>query len=75
MLGVSRSQKFWRATYLLGGVTARDEEIGYNSFGKELAFEFEHIFNPTTATAKFAPARSAALQESCQAPCVAQTES
>jgi hypothetical protein len=42
-------ENYWRAIDLLGGVTARDEEIGYNSFGRELAFEFEHIFNPTTA--------------------------
>lgn len=43
-----RRQKYWRAQDLLGGLTARDEDVGYNSFGKDLAFEFEHIFNPTS---------------------------
>ena len=41
-----RQDRYWRAIDQLGGLTARDESIGYNPIGKELAFDFEHIFNP-----------------------------
>ncbi len=36
----------WRPTHLLGGLTARNEEVGYNEFGARIALDFLHLFNP-----------------------------
>ena len=35
-----------RPTHLLGGLTVRNEEVGYNQFGARIAIDFLHIFNP-----------------------------
>lgn len=37
-----------RATHLLGGRSARDEDVGYNDFGSKLAIDYRHVFNPET---------------------------
>src|SRR5271157_3992312 len=37
---------FQRPTHLLGGLTVRNEEVGYNEFGARIALDFLHIFNP-----------------------------
>ena len=42
------SHPLYRATALIGGDSARNEEIPHNSFGEEIALRFRRIFNPTT---------------------------
>jgi len=37
-----------RAISLLGGQSVRNEEIGHNTFGSNLALDFRHIFSPST---------------------------
>jgi hypothetical protein len=36
----------------LGGKSVRNEEIGHNTFGSELALDFRHLFNPSTLEAR-----------------------
>jgi hypothetical protein len=45
---VMRTADYHRATHLLGGKTARNDEVGYNEFGVRLSIDFLHIFNPQT---------------------------
>ncbi|MEO8919205.1 MAG: RNA-binding protein [Polyangiaceae bacterium] len=42
------SHPLYRATALIGGESARNEEIQHNSFGEEIALRFRRLFNPTT---------------------------
>jgi hypothetical protein len=40
--------RFQRPLNLLGGKTARNEEVGSNTFGSNLSLEFVHLFKPRT---------------------------
>jgi Type I restriction enzyme R protein N terminus (HSDR_N) len=40
------SRPLSRALQLLGGRSARDEDVGYNDFGSQLAIDFRHVFSP-----------------------------
>jgi hypothetical protein len=43
-----KPSEYWRPTHLLGGKTARNDEVGYNEFGSRISIDFLHIFNPQT---------------------------
>jgi hypothetical protein len=43
-----RGAEYHRAINLLGGNTARNEEVGYNEFGSRISIDFLHVFNPQT---------------------------
>jgi len=43
-----RPARYFQAARLLGGKTARNEEVGYNDFGVKLSLDFLHVFNPKT---------------------------
>lgn len=43
-----RPPKLFRPLNLLGGKTAREEEIGMNTFGRSLSSQYRNIFNPST---------------------------
>jgi hypothetical protein len=38
--------KFYKPTYLLGGRVSRSQELGENSFGTNLALDYQYLFNP-----------------------------
>jgi hypothetical protein len=43
-----KSKNFYRPISLLGGTAVRNEEIPENSFGRRLALQYRHLFNPKT---------------------------
>jgi hypothetical protein len=43
-----RKDEYRRATHLLGGKSARNDEVGYNQFGARISIDFLHVFNPQT---------------------------
>jgi Type I restriction enzyme R protein N terminus (HSDR_N) len=43
-----RKDDYRRAINLIGGNTARNEEVGYNEFGSRISIDFLHVFNPQT---------------------------
>lgn len=53
------SRPFKRPTKLLGGQSTRNEEIGHNSFGRDIALDFRGIFNPATPDDRVAIVRNA----------------
>lgn len=38
--------QFYKPTYLLGGRVSRGESIGENSFGSNIALDYQYLFNP-----------------------------
>ena len=54
-----RPAGFWKPTHLLGGKSARNEEVGYNDFGARLAIDFLHLFNPRSRSERAAVVRNA----------------
>ena len=45
-LKLLHQKQFFRPLNMVGGQSARNEEIAPNTFGTSLAFRFKHIFNP-----------------------------
>lgn len=43
-----KPRKFERPMNLIGGTSARNEQIEYNQFGRLLTSRFQHLFNPNT---------------------------
>ena len=56
---ISLNGELHRAVNLLGGVTVRNEEVGYNAFGSELSVNFSHLFNPENKKQRMHVARNA----------------
>jgi hypothetical protein len=48
-----------RPINLVGGVSFRNEEVGYNQFGAQLSVDFVHLFNPQTRSQRLHIARNA----------------
>jgi hypothetical protein len=51
--------KMVRPINLVGGVSVRNEEVGYNQFGATLSVDFVHLFNPQTKAQRIHIARNA----------------
>ncbi len=43
------SERYYQPVKMLGGQSIRNEEVGTNSFGNNIALDYQHLFNPTTS--------------------------
>jgi len=43
-----RAERYYQPLRMIGGQAIRNEEVGTNTFGSNIALDYQHLFNPTT---------------------------